>query len=333
MVSYIFENKKIPPVLPDDVRVPSTKTYPRHPCPSETMCQRCPGVVALSEPILITRRAKILSNWDIIEDVATYSKQCPLCGMLYRYQEWKDGLHNFNDHIILDLPLCLTLRSLLQVHTAVSRAVAFLQDLTGKKFPPADTVLHGYLHFEALTEHEYKYSCVTCGDYPPVVIMDLHKKGIFQFSVSDIEEPPESFKGEVNLETFWEALSKEMTCRGFVTSGTNNPFAVPPTYHFWSPWIGKNTRHSDIVLNTEFEKRHSSKFSSEISEITVTEERLKEELRKQKVSVIRRLCKECGLDFTRSRNDLLLRLSEEMKSRQTYDKVFEKIWGASEDGE
>lgn len=68
-----------------------------------------------------------------------------------------------------------------------------------------------------------------------------------------------------------------------VLGGTNNPFAVPPTYHFWSPWIGKNTRHSDIVLNTEFEKRRSSKFSSEISEITVTEERLKEKLRKQKV--------------------------------------------------
>lgn len=73
------------------------------------------------------------------------------------------------------------------MHTAVSRAVAFLQDLTGKKFPPADTVLHGYLHFEALTEHEYKYSCVTCGDYPPVVIMDLHKKGVFQFSGMFIE--------------------------------------------------------------------------------------------------------------------------------------------------
>ncbi|XP_016318301.1 uncharacterized protein LOC107670269 [Sinocyclocheilus anshuiensis] len=331
MVSYIFQNKKIPAVLPDDVRVPSPeKNYPRSLCPYETMCQRCPGVVPLSDPILITRKAKILSNWHIIEDVATYSKQCPLCGMFYHYQEWKDGLHNFNDHIILDLPLCLTLRGLLQVHTAVSRAVDFLQDLTGYTFPPADTVLHAYLHFEALTEQEYTYSCVTCGDYPPVVIMDLHKKGVFQFSVSDVEEPPESFQGEVNLETFWEALSKEMICRGFVTSGAHNPFAVPPTYHFWAPWIGKNTRRSDTVLNTEFEKRHASKFSSEISEITVTKERLKEELRKQKVNVIRRLCKECGLDSTGSRNDLLLRLSKEMKSRQTYDKIFEKIWGASE---
>lgn len=68
------------------------------------------------------------------------------------------------------------------MHTSVSRAFDFLLDLTGLKFLSADTVLHAYLHFEALTKHEYKYSCVTCGDYPPVVIMDRHKKGVFQFS-------------------------------------------------------------------------------------------------------------------------------------------------------
>jgi len=69
-----------------------------------------------------------------------------------------------------------------QAHTAVRRAVEFLQDLTGLKFPPADTVLHAYLHFEALTDHEYKYSFITCGDHPPVVIMNLHKKGVFHLS-------------------------------------------------------------------------------------------------------------------------------------------------------
>ncbi|XP_050973526.1 uncharacterized protein LOC127169897 [Labeo rohita] len=318
MICYILQQKKIPVDLPDEVRAPSQdKDYPRILCPDECVCQICPGV-PLSEPILITKKAKILTNWSIIEDVATYCKQCPLCGMFYRYQEWKDHLHNFDDHNILAIPLCLTLRSLLQyfpVHTSLSRAVAFLEDLTGLKFPAPDTVLHAYLHFEALMEHEYRYSCITCGDYPPVVIMDLHKKGVYHFSVSDVEEPPENFRGVVNIETFWEALSKEMICRGFVASGAKNLFAVKPTYHFWAPWIGKNTRRSDSVLNTEYEKLHSSKPASETAEITMTEERLKEELQKQKVNVIRKLCKECGLDSTGSRSDLLFRLSNEMKSR------------------
>ncbi len=38
------------------------------------------------------------------------------------------------------------------------------------------------------------------------------------FLENDIEKPPENFKGEVSLEEFWESLSKEMICRGFVAS-------------------------------------------------------------------------------------------------------------------
>jgi len=35
--------------------------------------------------------------------------------MIYRYQEWQDGLHNFDDHVLLSLELCLYLRHSLQV--------------------------------------------------------------------------------------------------------------------------------------------------------------------------------------------------------------------------
>lgn len=120
----------------------------------------------------------------------------------------------------------------------------FLQLMAGVEFPPPDTVLRAYLHFEALTEHEYRFSCVSCGDHPPVVIMGLHRQAsqssgrtivktfnvcvllfFFQhvdlflvFSVKHIEEPPESFRGEIDVERFWEAVSKEMIARGFVES-------------------------------------------------------------------------------------------------------------------
>ncbi|XP_077092035.1 uncharacterized protein LOC143744406 [Siphateles boraxobius] len=158
--------------------------------------------------------------------------------------------------------------------------------------------------------------------------MDLHKKGAFHLSVSDLAQPPEDFNGEVDMEHFWEALSMERISRGFVTSDQHNPFKVPPTFHFWAPWIGRNTRRSNSVLNTEFEKVRPAK-PAEVCEITVSEDRLTEELYKQKVHVVRKLCRECGLDSSGSRNDLLLRLSNELKSRHTYDKVFQKIWAAS----
>lgn len=47
------------------------------------------------------------------------------------------------------------------------------------------------------------------------------------------------------------------------------------------------------------------------------------------VDALRKLVKECGVDSTGSKMDLLLRLREEMKTRSTYDKVFQKVWGAS----
>lgn len=47
-----------------------------------------------------------------------------------------------------------------------------------------------------------------------------------------------------------------------------------------------------------------------------------------KVDALRKLVKECGMDSKGSKMDLL-RLKEEMKTRSTYDKVFQKVWGAS----
>lgn len=68
MVCYILQHKKIPVDLLDDVHVPSPdKDYPRNLCPDESICQSCPGVVLLSDPILSTKKAKILTNWSIIE--------------------------------------------------------------------------------------------------------------------------------------------------------------------------------------------------------------------------------------------------------------------------
>ncbi|XP_025759952.1 uncharacterized protein LOC109195591 isoform X3 [Oreochromis niloticus] len=137
------------------------------------------------------------------------------------------------------------------------------------------------------------YSCINCGFHPPVVVMDLHRKGVFKLA-----------------------------------GGVKNPFSVPPSYTHWAPWIGSETRTSDIVLNTEFQKVGTSS-SHEAKLSSVTEDRLLDELAKQKVGVVRKLCKACNIDSKGSRFDLITRLREKMKSRQTYDKVFQSIWGAS----
>ncbi len=82
MVNYILQNKKIPTVLAEDMRVPSPrKDYPQNLCPNETVCQECPGDVLLSDPILITQNAKILTNWCIIKG----RLYCPYAFVLFSY--------------------------------------------------------------------------------------------------------------------------------------------------------------------------------------------------------------------------------------------------------
>ncbi|XP_034077664.1 uncharacterized protein LOC117549689 [Gymnodraco acuticeps] len=135
--------------------------------------------------------------------------------------------------------------------------------------------------------------------------------------------------GEVNIEEFWDSVHHEMIARGFFQNRAKNSFAVNPSFEHWGPWIGKNTRKSDTVLNTEFKKVSSSKSSPEAELSMVSEDRLVDELKKQKVSTVCKLCMACNLDSKGSRDDLVNRLREEMKTRHGYDKIFQKIWGAS----
>ncbi|KAI4876755.1 hypothetical protein NFI96_007124, partial [Prochilodus magdalenae] len=214
-------------------------------------------------------------------------------------------------------------------HTAVGRALEALEQTNQKKYPSHDSLLHGYLHFEALTAHDYNFSCVNCGDHPPVVILDLHKKGVFSMPVSDVKDPPPEFDGHVDIEEFWQSVAQEIVCRGFVKSNRENLFAITPAYDKWAPWIGPRTRASKTVINTEYAKMNAKKSSVEQAEVEITEERLSSDLMNLKVEALRKLVKECGLDSKGSKMDLLLRLRAEMKTRSTYDKVFQKVWGAS----
>ena len=49
----------------------------------------------------------------------------------------------------------------------------------------------------------------------------------------------------------------------------------------------------------------------------------------QQVEAVRALCKACGLDNKGSKTDLVVRLQQKMSNRVTYNKVFQKVWGAS----
>ncbi|XP_051787215.1 uncharacterized protein LOC114656598 [Erpetoichthys calabaricus] len=115
----------------------------------------------------------------------------------------------------------------------------------------------------------------------------------------------------------------------FFPGNRDSPFVILPSYHQWAPWIGPQTRASHIVANTEYAKVHVSNKSQDEGDIDITEERLTDEVMNLKVNTIRKLCRQCKLDSKGSKMDLVMRLRSKMQTRSTYDKVFQKVWGAS----
>ncbi|XP_039601812.1 uncharacterized protein LOC120524049 [Polypterus senegalus] len=332
MIQYLLKEKSLPASLPQSI-VNASSRYsgiPKVLIPEETICTECPDFQILSDPMLITSKARVLAYTGVTEGVSTYFRTCYKCGMTYRYQEWKSGLHNFNDHLIITLHLCLVLRNSLQTHTAVSHVIEALEATANARFPSKEEVLQAYLHFEALTSLDYLYFCVTCGYYPAVAIMNFHKKGVFNMPGCEIKAPSSDFNGKVNIEQFWDAVTREIVSLGFLEGFQKNPFIVPPSYDFWAPWIGFYTRKDDLVLNTEHAKLSTNTLASEVIGPEMTADRLADELLNLKVEEVRHLCEQCGVDPNGSRMDLLLRLREQMmKSRSSFDKIFENVWGAS----
>lgn len=67
MVQYILKHKRIPAVLDEEVLHPVAHEPKRHLIPEEMLCHHCPGNVPLSDPVLITNRAKILFSTHIVQ--------------------------------------------------------------------------------------------------------------------------------------------------------------------------------------------------------------------------------------------------------------------------
>ncbi|RVE72627.1 hypothetical protein OJAV_G00039440 [Oryzias javanicus] len=216
--------------------------YSKHLSPDETTCQLCPDHPKLLELTLVTSNARIVGMQGVNQNVSTYNKRCPKCKLVYRYQEWRDGLHNFNDNIILTLQLCVYLRHNLKSGVSVSRVINSLEILLKVDFPATDLIFQGYCHFEALSNTENK-------SYPPSGVAKKRKRRS-SLEASDPEQPDGEFHGENNMVSFWESLRLRMISQGFFEFLLQNPFVVSPTNGTWTPWFGTKT-HKD---NTDMEK-------------------------------------------------------------------------------
>ncbi|XP_062382763.1 uncharacterized protein LOC134070421 [Sardina pilchardus] len=174
-VEYIYEHKRIPAELPEDL-TSTVFEFPAHLFPTETTCDLCSHDPSLEEAEIVTEQAKIVTMIGVADHVSTYIRRCPDCQVLYRYQEWQDGLHNFDNHLILSIEFCLYLRHSLQNQIPVSRAVQTLERLRKVRFPSAEDLLNAYSHFEAMNGSENTDSTIDDNDCSPALVTDLHRK-------------------------------------------------------------------------------------------------------------------------------------------------------------
>ena len=95
---YIKENKRCLFQLPEGVELidhyQGNNIYP-----TEDECMFCLQHLELARAELVTRNARLTGVSKITENLSVYTKKCPSCNFEYRYQEWKDSIHNFNNHL------------------------------------------------------------------------------------------------------------------------------------------------------------------------------------------------------------------------------------------
>lgn len=70
------------------------------------------------------------------------------------------------------------------MHDAISRSIEALEAWLQLQYKslPYGVIRNAYLHFEALSTHAYEFTCVLCGFYPPMLVLDVDKKGMFDLA-------------------------------------------------------------------------------------------------------------------------------------------------------
>lgn len=325
MCSYLKGQKKIPMTLSKS----SKPENPRKLVPQEMYCHDCKE--QLSEPLLITKSAFIIGMDTVQRDIETYCKQCTKCNMYYRYQECKHFVHNFDDHMLLSTELCLFIRSQLKQHIPIGSLVSALEEKLGEQINH-QKVLNAFLHFDALSDHSYDFHCLICGYHPSILIMDLNRKISFRCPMSELELPDKYDREEadrVECEQFWEKVELGMVMRGFSDREVEQ-LKVRPNLLNWAPYIGKETRASNSIYNTEHRKIKADDGEMEADCREMTEERLYEMLHQSTMHELKEYANNVGLRPKGTKLEIIMQLKNSVsKDKDKFKKVFTKVWGHS----
>ena len=328
MCNYLKKYKQIPVTVPPHLTSISNESIPKAFIPIENQCHECKN--KLKGPFLLSKNAKILTMNGMLYGYATFIKICPNCQMYYRYQEYSDGVHNFNDRFLISLDVCVFLRENVKQHVAVGTVCDILEEYLHVKLKQ-QTVLNAYMHFVALSAHSYDFNCVICGFHPPILIADLNRKVVFKCRTidDDIQKSDADMADYVDCEEFWDKVEINVLMKGFVIS-TPVDLAIKPSIHNWSPYMGRCTRSSNFLVNTEHRKIHKDTGELEADCRELSQERLMEFMHKGKAVEIRKIARKVGVSDKGSKLDIINRVQRALHRNKTkFNKLFKKLWGCS----
>ena len=111
----------------------------------------------------------------------------------------------------------------------------------------------------------------------------------------------------VDAEEFWESVEYNILARIFLNRVIQE-LEIKPSFNYWAPYIGKYTRPSKIVLNTEHKKvsKINGKFEKDCREMT--EEHILDMLTNDSYLKVKNTAKSCKLSTTGSKMDIIMRL-------------------------
>ena len=240
VANYLYEEKKNDFDIPNPGLLSEDFSSLKKLVPREAICHHCK--VNLSEPILIEKNAKIIrKELAPLEGVSVYHKVCPDCHMFYRYQEYTDGVHNFNDHVLVSVKL---LEHLLLERNKVTPVEACLQGLNKEYGVPQFTyknVTNALGHYMSLKNIPFTMNCYQCGPRPNVLIMDTTCKIAFNLTTVQKEEISKDTSSPYNsYEEFYADVCKFDIMLGLTQSAEILDLFRLKLSKNWLPFIGKN---------------------------------------------------------------------------------------------
>ena len=120
----------------------------------------------------------------------------------------------------------------------------------------------------------------------------------------------------VDFEEFWDKVEINVLMEGLVISTPVN-LAIKPSIHNWLPYLGKSTRSSNFLVNTEHRKIHKDTGELDADCRELSQKRLIEFMHKGKAVRVRKIARKVGVSDKGSKSDIINRVQRALHRNKT----------------